>query len=77
VRVETRLVEDGFAAAILFLTPIFFAAGAYFLASTSGIPDESPAAIAIAILGAILGFAVVAVFDKIFSKLNPPKIFKE
>ena len=77
VRVESRLVEDGIAAAILFLTPIFSAAGAYYLANSSGIPSESAQAIAIAILGGALGFAVVAVFDKIFCKLNPPQIFKE
>jgi positive regulator of sigma E activity len=77
VRVETRLVEDGFAAAILFLTPIFFAALAYSLANFGGVLSDSAAAIALAILGGVFGFVVVAVFDKIFYKLNPAQIFKE
>ncbi|MCL2844487.1 MAG: SoxR reducing system RseC family protein [Chitinivibrionia bacterium] len=77
IKVETRLIEDGFAAAILFLTPIFFATIAYYLATLYGMSGESLAAIVSSILGGIFGFAVVVVFDKIFSKLNPPQIFKE
>ena len=77
VRVESRLLEDGLAAAILFLTPIFFAAAAYLFATSNGLQPESIRTIGLAFLGAVVGFCTVAVFDKIFCKLNPPQIFKE
>jgi len=77
VKIESRQIEDGFAAAILFLTPIAFAAVFYCAAISAKFSDESVFSILFTVLGGIFGFVLVFVFDKIFCGINPPKIIKE
>jgi positive regulator of sigma E activity len=77
VKVESRQVEDATAAAVLFLTPILFSAIFYHISSIRGISSENILSVVFAFLGGLFGFALVIIFDKIFRKLNPTRIFKE
>jgi positive regulator of sigma E activity len=77
VRVETWQMNDGLAATVLFITPLLFAAVFYHIAVVSGISQESILSILIAVFGGISGFGISVIFDKIFRKINPAKIFKE
>jgi positive regulator of sigma E activity len=77
VRVKSKQIEDGFAAAILFLLPIFWGGIFYCITLVLGGAAESILSIGLAVLGGTFGFVQVMIFDKIFRKLNPPQILKE
>jgi len=77
VKIESRQIEDGIAAMILFLTPLLFSAIFYHISSMAGIDSEDILSIGFAVFGGIFGFVAVFVFDKIFRRLNPLRILKE
>ncbi|MCL1945905.1 MAG: SoxR reducing system RseC family protein [Chitinivibrionia bacterium] len=77
VKIESCQINDGLAATTVFLTPLLFSAIFYHISYIIGIDSEDILSIFFAIFGAIFGFFIVVVFDKIFRKLNPTKIFKE
>ena len=77
LKIESKEINDGAAAAILFLTPIFFAAIFYYISVNMGISIDSALSVAVAIFGGGFGFMLAVIFDKIYRKLNPAKIFKE
>ena len=74
VRIENRPINEGIAAMAVFLVPILFSALFYYLSDKS---SENILSVALAVLGIVFGFALVALFDKIFRILNPSKIIKE
>ncbi|MDR0305050.1 MAG: SoxR reducing system RseC family protein [Chitinispirillales bacterium] len=77
VKIECLQINDGVAAAIVFLTPLLFSAVFYYVSTALGISLQSVLSIVFAVFGGIFGFVAVAIFDKIFRRLNPAKIFKE
>jgi len=77
VKIESVQINDGLAAAVVFLTPILFSAIFYCASTAAGVSSQSVLSVAFAVLGGIFGFAAAAVFDKIFRKFHPTKIFKE
>ena len=77
VRVEAWQINDGVAAAALFMTPILFSAVFYHIAVVAGVSQESALSVLFAVLGLIFGFGIAVISDKIFRKLNPTKIYKE
>jgi hypothetical protein len=77
VKIQSVQINDGFAAALVFLPPFLFAAVFYCASTALGASSQSILSVAFAVLGGIFGFSSVAVFDKIFRRLNPTKIFKE
>jgi positive regulator of sigma E activity len=77
VKIESVQINDGLAAAIIFLIPILFSAIFYCVSIAAGVSSQSVLSVAFAVFGGFVGFAAAAVFDKIFRKLYPTKIFKE
>lgn len=77
VKIESARINDGLAAAVIFLTPLLFSAIFYCASTATGVSSQSVLSVAFAVFGGVFGFAVAAVFDKIFRKLYPTKIFKE
>jgi len=77
VKIESAQINDGIAAAVVFLTPLLFSAVFYCVSMTAGVSSQSVLSVAFAAFGCFFGFAAAAFFDKIFRKLHPTKIFKE
>lgn len=77
VKIESCQINDGLAATAVFLTPLLFSAIFYHISYITGIDAEDILSIGFAIFGAVFGFFIVIIFDKIFRRLNPTKIFKE
>jgi positive regulator of sigma E activity len=77
VRIESAQINDGLAAALVFLTPLLFSAIFYCVSTAAGVSSQSAASVAFAAFGGFAGFGAAAVFDKIFRDIHPTKIFKE
>jgi len=77
VKVGAWQINDGTAAAALFMIPILFSAVFYHISTVAGVSQESILSIFFAVLGGIFGFGITVSLDKIFRKINPTKIFKE
>jgi len=77
VKIESAQINDCLAAAIVFLTPLLFSAVFYCVSTANGVSQNGILSVAFALLGAIFGFLIAALFDKIFRKLHPVKINRE
>ena len=77
VKIESAQINDGLAAAVVFLAPLLFSAISYCVSIAAGVSSQSVLSVAFAAFGCFFGFTAAAVFDKIFRKFYPTKIFKE